>query len=136
MSAETHSTTDAAHHDHHITPTGTFVAVFAALVILMVLTILAARVDMAQPWNNVIAMTIAIVKATLVILFFMGVKYSSKLVQVYAILGFLWFTTILIGFCDYFTRSWEPIRGFTKEQPSALNRERMPPLPPGSELKH
>jgi cytochrome c oxidase subunit 4 len=57
-------------------------------------------------WNTVAAITIAVVKALLVVLFFMHVKYSSNLTRVYVLAGFLWLA-LLIGLTltDYLTRT-------------------------------
>lgn len=104
---------------HHITPVRTLALNLGALMVLMVLTVVAALVPPFLPndawqsvFNNTVALTIACLKATLVILIFMGVKYSTRLTQVYAVMGFLWVTLLGITFCDYLTRDWEPIPGW------------------------
>lgn len=112
---------------HHITPIKTYVATFLVLMVLMGLTVLVYVIDFGHIistglglgsaagsyLNNAIALTIAIVKATFVVLYFMGVKYSSKLTKLYAATGFVWVTLMGIMFCDYMTRGWEPATGFT-----------------------
>jgi cytochrome c oxidase subunit 4 len=62
------------------------------------------------PWNTVVALGIAFVKATLVVLFFMHVKYSPRLTQV-TIAGGLFWLAILIGITlsDFMTRGWLPV---------------------------
>ena len=66
----------------------------------------AAFVDMG-PMNNVVMLTIAIIKATLVVLFFMHVRWSTRLTWVVAAAGFFWLL-ILFGITmgDYMTRGW------------------------------
>jgi cytochrome c oxidase subunit 4 len=82
--------------------------VFAALVVGTILTVLAARVDMG-PLNNIVMLTIACTKATLVILFFMHVRWSSRLTWVVAMSGFFWLLILFsIGMSDYLTRGWVP----------------------------
>jgi len=95
-------------HGHHgpITPIRTYVIVAVALMALTGLTVFAAFTDLG-PWNNVVALGIAIVKATLIILFFMQVRYSSNLTKVVVIAGWLWLMILLGGvFDDYLTRAW------------------------------
>ena len=73
----------------HISPKSTYFAIFAALMVLTGTTVAVAFVDLGI-LNFPIALAIAILKATLVILFFMHVKYSSKLVMIMATTGFFW----------------------------------------------
>lgn len=111
------------HPDHHGPHWRTFAGVFVLLLLGMILTI-AVYFFMPTlghaPWvsfaNNLIAMTIACIKATLVIAIFMGVKYSSNLVKMYAIMGFVWVTLMTIAFCDYSTRHMEPSAGWTGDK--------------------
>jgi len=110
-----HSNDHAA--NHHVDSVGTYIATFGALTILMIATIAAAQVNFGHSIvNNIIAMTIAILKATLVIAIFMAVRRSSGLVKLYAIGGFVWFLLFFIMFCDYATRSWEPVKGWYGEE--------------------
>src|SRR5215831_2454665 len=88
---------------HHITPPSVYAKVFVLLVIGMLLTIGAAMVPMGA-MNNIVAMIIAITKATLVVLFFMQVKYSSRLTWLWAGAGFVWFLLLFITVGDYLTR--------------------------------
>jgi cytochrome c oxidase subunit IV len=70
-----------AHADsqqHHIIPFGIYIKVFAALVCLTILTVFAAQINFG-PWNTVIAMLIASIKAGLVLSFFMHLKYDNKM---------------------------------------------------------
>ncbi len=70
------------------------------------LTVLAARVDFGA-FNDVIAMTIAVTKAVLVILFFMHVRYSPRLTWVAVAGGFFWLgIMIVLTLSDYLSRDW------------------------------
>ena len=80
--------------------------IYIALMVLLVATVGAAFVNLG-PFNIVVAMVIAVTKAILVIVFFMHVRYSEKLIWLYAALGFLWMTYLLVGvFGDVMTRNW------------------------------
>ena len=101
-------------HGHHIIPTRTLTINLAWLMLLMVLTVVAARVLHILPTMpaNVLAMTIAIVKACLVVAIFMGVKYTTNLAKLFAIGGFVWFLLLFIILVDYWSRPWEPVPGW------------------------
>jgi cytochrome c oxidase subunit 4 len=88
----------------HISPISSYVKIFAALMVLTVVTVAAAFVNMGA-LNNVVAMGIALLKAVLVILFFMHVKYSSKLIGLIVASSGLWLLIMfLITLTDYWTR--------------------------------
>ncbi len=94
---------------------GVYFAVFAALLVGTWLTVWVAGHDCGA-WNTPIALAIACGKATLVVLYFMHVRWSSKVVWLAAAIGFV-FLVILLGFTisDYATREWleiysEPLR--------------------------
>lgn len=119
----------------HVLPLSLYARNFAALVVLMVLTIAAAQFDVgdhlfsqgsaaATFTNNAIAMGIAVAKATLVILFFMGVKYTTRLVQMWAIAGFVWALLLLITYGDYSTRT--PVEGWTPSNEVILGVKKFP----------
>jgi cytochrome c oxidase subunit 4 len=90
----------------HVLPLRLYLGIFAALMVLTGLTVWVATIDLGA-MNVVVALTIACIKALLVILFFMHVKYSSKLTWIYVAAGFFWFL-ILIAFtmADYESRPW------------------------------
>ncbi len=95
----------------HITPTRTYVLVCAALLALTLLTYMAAQIDLG-PWNTVVALAIAVIKASLVILFFMHVRYSSPLTAVFILGGLLWLGILMAGTLnDFVTRSWLNVPG-------------------------
>jgi len=88
----------------HVAPKSMYYAVFAALIVGTGLTVAAAFVDMGV-LNNVVMLAIASIKALLVILFFMHVRWSTRLTWVVAASGFVWLI-ILFGLTmtDYLSR--------------------------------
>jgi cytochrome c oxidase subunit 4 len=90
--------------ESHIVPKRTYVLVFVCLALLMAVTVGAAQVHLG--WlNTPIALVIALVKATLIVLFFMHVRYASPLVRIFAAGGFVWLVILFaLTFSDYFTR--------------------------------
>jgi len=103
----------AAHH--HIVPLTVYFTIFATLLVLTGVTIAVAFVDLG-PLNIYVALAIAIFKATLVVLYFMHVKYSSRLVQLAAVTGFLWMGIMLgFTFADIGTRDWQPVQGWAPQ---------------------
>ena len=98
--------------EHHIVPLKYYFGVFGLLMVLTVLTVLVAKIDFAHQWgekwalmNIIVAMTIAVVKATAVVLIFMHVRWSSKLTQVIIIAGLFWLAMLLImTMGDYLVR--------------------------------
>jgi cytochrome c oxidase subunit 4 len=107
------SESHAAHH--HIVPIPVYVAIFAALLVLTGVTIAVAFLDLG-PLNIAVALAIAFFKASLVVLYFMHVKYSSKLVQLAAATGFLWLGILLtFTLSDVWTRDWQPVSGFAPQ---------------------
>jgi cytochrome c oxidase subunit 4 len=92
-------------HSSHIVPVQLYVAIFLALMVLTAVTVAVAFADLG-PLNNVVALTIAVTKATLVILYFMHVRYSSRLTWVVVSSGFFWLAVMIV-----FTLSDELTRG-------------------------
>jgi cytochrome c oxidase subunit 4 len=93
----------------HIASLNLYFAVFGILIVGTWLTYWVALQDFG--WlNTPLALTIACAKATVVVLYFMHVRWQSKVTMVYAAAGFLWLL-ILFAFTlqDYFTRSWLPL---------------------------
>jgi cytochrome c oxidase subunit 4 len=91
----------------HAHPTiKTFVSVFVALLLLTALTVFVATLELG-PFNAVVALTIATVKALLVLLFFMELRYSTALTKV-AVIAAVFFLFLLVGLtlADYMTRGW------------------------------
>jgi cytochrome c oxidase subunit 4 len=94
------------HADHHIVTPKVYGMVFVALLIGTVITVLAALKDLGI-FNPVVALAIACTKAVIVILFFMHVKYQSKLVKLTVISGFFTFIVLItMTLTDYISRAW------------------------------
>ena len=93
-------------NSEHITPIPVYLLVFLALMVLTAVTVFVAFLDLGV-LNDVAAMAIAVFKATLVVLYFMHVRYSTRLSKLVVVAGFLWLV-ILIGITlsDYFTRDF------------------------------
>ena len=90
----------------HIVQKKTYFAIFFTLMALTVTTVWVATIDLG-PLNVVAALVIAACKATLVLLFFMHVRTSPRIIALCIFAGLLWFA-LLIGLTltDYLTRSW------------------------------
>ena len=89
-----------AHPTHKI-----YYLVFGALCIGTILTFVVAKIDLGV-LNPVIALAIACTKATLVILFFMHVRYSNKLTIITVCAGFFWLMLLItLSLSDYLTRT-------------------------------
>ena len=90
----------------HISPKPTYYAIFGALMVLTAITVTVAFTNLGS-LNFPVALAIAILKATLVVLFFMHVKYSSKLTKLVVGSAFF-FLVILFGLTlsDYLSRGW------------------------------
>src|SRR5215472_11423163 len=93
----------------HVTPKRTYFAIWAALLILTYATVAVSRIDLGQ-LNTIAALAIAVAKALLVVLFFMHIRYSSRLTKLVVVGGFLWLA-LLIGLtmADEVTRIWMQI---------------------------
>lgn len=79
---------------------------YAALMILLVLTALAANAPLGA-WKASVSLLIAAVKMLLVFLFFMQLWYQRGLVRIFAAAGFFWLGIIgVLMFSDYLTRNW------------------------------
>ena len=91
----------------HIVPVRVYAGVFLALMAGTSLTVFAAFHDFPWQFNTVIALTIAVIKATLVVLFFMHVRYSTRLTWAVVIGSVFWLGILLaLTMGDYLTRSW------------------------------
>ena len=91
---------------HHQAPLGMYFAVFFALMVLTVLTVWVSRIDLGV-LNTAVAMTIAIAKALVVILWFMHVIHSPRMTWIVVISSFLWLAVMFaLFFSDYLTRGW------------------------------
>jgi cytochrome c oxidase subunit 4 len=90
----------------HVSPKGTYYAIFVSLMVLTAVTVGVAFINLG-PFNFPVALSIAIVKATLVILFFMHVKYSSRLTKLIIGTGFFFLLVLFtLTLTDYLSRGW------------------------------
>jgi len=96
------------HQSHiHILPRRTYFMVFAALLVLMFATIAAAYVDLGGSLNVILALTIASLKALLIIYYFMHVGYGSKIVRMFVAGSLFWlFLLFLFTLSDVLSREW------------------------------
>ena len=90
----------------HVVPVRIYVTIFLTLLVMTAATTAISGVDLG-PWNTVVAMGIAVFKATLVVLFFMHAKYSPRLTHMVILAGIFWLgLLLLITFSDFATRGW------------------------------
>jgi cytochrome c oxidase subunit IV len=96
---------------HHVVPKIVYFGVFFALVVLTWVTTLVSRVDLGR-WNIFVALAIAICKASLVVLFFMHVWYSTRLTKMIVMSSIFWlFLLLFITMADIWTRGWMGVPG-------------------------
>jgi cytochrome c oxidase subunit 4 len=90
----------------HVAPIRLYLTIFAALLVGTAVTVAVAFFDFGA-MNNVIMLAIAITKALLVVLFFMHVRWGTRLTWVVAGAGFFWLLILFtITMSDYMTRGW------------------------------
>ena len=91
----------------HIVPVRIYFVIFLVLLVGTALTVWAGFQDFPGPLNVVIALTIASVKATLVLLYFMHLRYSARLTWVIFLSALFWMGLLFaLTFSDYWTRQW------------------------------
>ena len=97
---------EPTHHEEHIVTPKVYLAIGAALLVLTATTTAVSYVELGT-FNAVVALAIACIKMTLVVLFFMHVKYSSKLTKLTVAAGFFTFIVlIMMTMTDYISRAW------------------------------
>lgn len=96
----------------HLIPKRIYILVFITLLLLTMVTVEVAFYDAG--WLNIyIALTIATCKALLVVLYFMHVRYSSRLTWLFVGAGLFWLAILLVlTLSDYLTRSHLTSPGF------------------------
>ncbi len=100
------NTTNPEHAEHHIVTPGSYLIIFATLLVFTGITVGAAYIPMGV-FNPIVALAIASTKAVIVILFFMHVKYQSKLIKMTVGAGFFtFFVLIMMTMADYMSRAW------------------------------
>ena len=102
--------------EHHIVSPVIYMGILGLLLVATGLTVWASYIDLGEWhitqrltifWNPVVALAIACTKAIFVVLFFMHVKYSTKLTKLTVISGFFVFLALIgMTLTDYFTRAW------------------------------
>ena len=99
-------TEDHADHTHHVVPLSVYFMVYAALLVLLVVTYLVSKIELG-PFNIVVAMTIAVIKMVLIVLFFMHIRWSSLMVRYFAGAALFWLGILFVlTLNDYFSRLW------------------------------
>lgn len=92
--------------EHHIVQPKTYVVILIVLLILTGTTTGVAFIDLG-PLNPVVALAIAVIKTVLVVLFFMHMRYSSRLLKLTLCAGLFTFTVlIMMTLSDYVSRAW------------------------------
>jgi len=92
--------------EHKVTGLGAYFSVFLALMVLTAGTVWAAFTDLGA-WNDIVAMAIALTKASLVVLIFMQVRFASRMAKITVVAGFLWLAILFgITLSDYFSRGF------------------------------
>jgi cytochrome c oxidase subunit 4 len=95
----------------HISPVRGYVGIFLALMALTAATVWVAFQDLG-PINTLVALGIAVIKATLVILFFMHARYSTRLTMLVIASAFLWlFILFAFTMSDFMSRGWLGVPG-------------------------
>ncbi len=91
---------------HHVVSIKFYIAVFLALLILTFVTREVATIHLGE-WNTIVALGIAVTKATLVVLFFMHIRWSDSLIRVVLAAGLFWLGVLFVlTNSDYLTRGW------------------------------
>jgi cytochrome c oxidase subunit 4 len=112
----------------HISPKSTYYAIFGALMVGTALTVVAARTDLPYNLNFPVALLIAIIKATLVVLFFMHVKYGSRMTKLIVGMAFFFLGIMLtLTLTDYLSRGWFTAPGGSTSAASITSLTGQPP---------
>jgi len=103
-------------HEHHIVSPRVYLAILLSLLFFTGLTVWMSYIDLGEWriaagltlfWNPVVALGIACTKMTLVVLFFMHIKYSTKLTKLTVLSGLFTFIALIgMTMTDYFSRAW------------------------------
>jgi len=106
----------ADHSEHtdyvgHVIPARMYYLIWAVLMVLTATTVFAATIEL-HIFNIVLALLIATIKGTLVVLFFMHLRYSTKLTMVTVVASIFWlFILFSLTMTDYITRAWSTYTG-------------------------
>ncbi len=97
----------------HIVSVRVYITIFLVLLLGTALTVVAAFFDFPWQLNTIVALTIATIKATFVVLYFMHVRYSSRLIWVIVAAALFWMGILFaLTFSDYLTRDWISIQPY------------------------
>jgi cytochrome c oxidase subunit 4 len=115
----------------HISPKSTYVTIFGALMVCTTITVIAAFINLGD-LNFPVALAIAVFKATLVVLFFMHVKYGSSLTKLIVGVAFFFLWVLLtLTMSDYLSRGWFTAPGGSTSAASIVSLSPKPqPVPP------
>lgn len=95
------------------------VSVFLALIVLTFVTAYVSTIDLGE-FNVILALAIALFKASLVAWIFMGVRYTSQLTKLFVVAGIVWLMILVfITYSDYSSRGWQ-------YQPKPWNHTKIP----------
>lgn len=114
MSTSNQQTNVEVVDSHHIIEPYVYYRVFAALMVLFVATVAVAFFDLSAmmnwpPANIIVAMAIAIAKVAAIVIYFMHLKFSSRITRVFAVAALFWLALLFsITFADYMARGWIP----------------------------
>src|SRR5579862_5107410 len=120
-------------HTFHVHPVRMYALTLLGLVVLMISTVFLALVPFPDinlgiatlhgtMINNIIAMTIATMKALLVLNFFMGTRFATRLSRMWAFAGFFGFSLMFLVYGDYSTRKYEPTPRWSADPGTSLRR--------------
>ena len=97
---------DHSEEAHHIVPPSVYMIIVAILLVMTAVTVWASYIEMGV-FNPIVALAIGVFKATLVVLFFMHVKYSTKLTKLTVFSGLFTFLALIgMTLADYISRAW------------------------------
>lgn len=95
-----------SHAEHHVVPVRVYLTIFAALMLLTVVTVVVTGFDFG-PFNLIVALAVAITKASLVVLYFMHARYSPRLTGIVIAAAIAFFVILLfLTLTDYVSRPW------------------------------
>ena len=100
-----------AHPEHHIVPKRVYFVIFFTLIVLTWVTAWVSTIDLGA-FNTVVALSIAVFKASLVLFFFMHVFWGTRLTKLIVAAGVFWLLLLLfIAMMDIWTRNWMGVAG-------------------------
>ncbi|HML17629.1 MAG TPA: cytochrome C oxidase subunit IV family protein [Bryobacteraceae bacterium] len=93
---------------HPVVPVRTYALVFLALIVLTVTTVAVSKLELGE-YNFICAMTIAVIKASLVVWFFMHVRNATSMTRLFVVAALFWMAILFVfTLSDYASRGWLP----------------------------